>query len=101
MDARNPRPRRTCTSCRKWFDPKPSAVKTQKACSAACRAERCAMLARRRRERHLQESRVAERERQRACRKRRLSGAEMVPGPALSRATLSPQVIELRKEILS
>jgi hypothetical protein len=44
------------------------------------------MLARQRRERHLQESRVAERERQRACRERRRGGERAPPRPVPSRA---------------
>jgi len=88
-------PRRACTSCRKWFHPAPSAIKTQKTCGdPKCRAKRQAMLARQRRKRRLHESRVAERKRQRACRQRRVQRSERrgaPPGHAPSRATLHPE----------
>jgi hypothetical protein len=101
MDPGKPLLRRTCTSCRKWFHSKPSAVTTQKTCSAACRAVRRAMLARHRRERGLQESRVAERERQRACRERRRKGEKVVTRRVRSRAPLPPEVAAIRAEILA
>ena len=101
MDAAKRLARRRCTSCRKWYEAAPSARATQKTCSEACRAKRRAMLARQRRERSLQESRVAERERQRACRQRRKSGDGAAPRRVLSRAALPAQVTEIRKEILA
>jgi hypothetical protein len=57
------------------------------------------MLARQRRERRLQESRVAERERQRACRQRRRGGERAPPVGAPSRAGLSPEVAEIEGKI--
>jgi hypothetical protein len=101
MDAGKPLRRRTCTSCRKWFHAKPSAATTQKTCSVACRAVRRAMLARHRRERSLQDSRVAERERQQACRARRRAGGQAVTRRVLSRATLPPEMAGIRAEILA
>ena len=59
------------------------------------------MLARRRRERSIQESRVAERERQRACRKRRGAGEQVAARRVLSRATLPLDVAGIREEILA
>jgi len=59
------------------------------------------MLARQRRERGLQESRVAERERQRACRERWRKGEKGVTRRVRSRATLPPEVAGIRAEILA
>ena len=59
------------------------------------------MLARHRREHSLQESRVAERERQRACRDRRGKAAEAVTRRVVSRATLPAEVAGIREEILA
>jgi hypothetical protein len=63
---------RRCTECRARFQPALSAVHTQRVCcDAKCRASRRRKLARRRRERRLQDYRVDERNRQRESRKRR------------------------------
>jgi hypothetical protein len=59
------------------------------------------MLARQRRERSLQESRVAERERQRACRSRRREGVQAVTRRVVSRAPLPLDVAGIREEILA
>ena len=101
MDAGKRLRRRTCTSCRAWYEPKPSARATQKTCSEACRTKRRARVALQRREGRLQESRVAERERQRACRARRRSGAKASPRGVLSRATLPVQVAAMVEQILA
>jgi len=58
------------------------------------------MLARQRRERSLQESRVADRKRQQACRARR-RGLVEPPRRAMSRATLSPQAIEMQAQVMA
>lgn len=104
MDSKKPLPRRTCTSCRKWFNAKPSAATAQKTCSFACQAKRRAMQARQRRERNLQESRVAERERQQTCRDRRRRGAGSAvaaPQRVMSRATLPREVAEIAEKIMA
>lgn len=93
--------RRTCTSCRKWFQAEAAATRTQKTCSLACRAKRRAMLARQRRERSLHESRVADRKRQQACRARRRRDLVEPPRRAMSRATLSPQAIEMQAQVMA
>ena len=104
MDPKKALPRRMCTSCRKWFKAKPSATTTQKTCSFACQAKRRAMQARQRRERNLQESRVAERERQRACRERRrrsAGSAVAAPHRVMSRATLPREAIGIAEDIMA
>ena len=59
------------------------------------------MLARQRREIRLQEHRVAERERQRACRKRREPGKKAVTRVRVSRATLPAQAAGILEAILA
>jgi hypothetical protein len=62
---------RRCTECRCRYEPAASAVGTQKVCGEPCRKKRRRRLARGRRAQAVQDARVDERERQRACRKRR------------------------------
>ena len=101
MDATEPLPRRRCTSCRKWFDPSPSAVRTQRTCSPECRVKRRGMLARQRRERDIHEFRVAERARQKACRERRRAAGQTVTRREVSRATLPADVAGIREQVLA
>jgi len=53
-----------CTVCRRWYHPSVKAVAFQKTCSDICRKMRRRRLARSRRERDLQDSRVEEQARQ-------------------------------------
>ena len=59
------------------------------------------MMARQRRERHLHEYRVAERERQRACRAKRRGGERAPPRQELSRAALPPEAVGIEAEIMA
>lgn len=90
--------RRRCVVCRRWFRPAASAVHNQKTCSPACRQRRRRWTARKRRDADIQNYRVDERERQRACR------AAKKPKPSrtqdVSRAGLSSQVTELEEVVL-
>lgn len=92
------RPRRRCTACRQWYRPAASAVRHQKSCSPECRARRRRWTARKRREADIHEYRVAERERQRACRAAKRS--KPTRSQKVSRAGPSPQVIELEAVVL-
>ena len=92
------RPRRRCTACRQWYRPAASAVRHQKSCSPECRGRRRRWTARKRREAEIHEYRVAERERQRACRAAKRS--KQTRSPEVSRAGPSPQVIELEEVVL-
>jgi hypothetical protein len=91
-------PRQRCTACRQWYRPAASAVQHQKTCSPACRRRRRRWLARKRRDADIHEYRVAERERQRACR----AGKESKPPltPEVSRAGLLLQVTDLEEVLL-
>jgi hypothetical protein len=80
--------RRRCSECRQWFHAAPSALDHQRACGTECRLVRRRRLARRRRSRHVQDFRVDERERQRACRARRRAAVATAP-PALCHAPAS------------
>ncbi len=89
-------PRQRCTICRKRYRPDPRTLQIQKTCGGEkCRRRRRRVMARSRRERDLHVYRVEERQRQRACRSREAAEAGVV-----SRAGLSPQVIERQREIL-
>ncbi len=89
-------PRQRCTICRKWYRPNPRTLQIQKTCGGEkCRRRRRRVMARSRRERDLDVYRVEERQRQRACRSR-----EAAEEGVVSRAGFSPQVIELKREIL-
>ena len=84
--------------CRQWYRPAASAVRHQKTCSPECRARRRRWTARKRREADIHEYRVAERERQRACRAAKRSKP---PRPQeVSRARLSQQATDLEGFIL-
>ena len=80
--------RQRCTECREWYEPAPSALASQKVCGKTCRTARNGTLARRRREEHLHEYRVAERERQRTCREAQRAeytrGASRVTDPLVT-----------------
>ncbi len=90
-----------CTVCRRWYPPSVKAIAFQKTCSEICRLRRRRRLSRARRERDLQDYRVDERERQRACRRRKKKAAPEYPGTAdldaMSRAGLHPQPMNLQK----
>jgi hypothetical protein len=89
-----------CTVCRCWYHPTVKAVSFQKTCSERCRKIRRRRLSRSRRERDLQDYRVDERARQRACRRRKKKKAAETGGShALSRTGLAPQVIDLHKVV--
>jgi len=89
-----------CTICRCWYHPTVKAVSFQKTCSVKCRKIRRRRLSRSRRERDLQDYRVDERGRQRACRRRKMKkAAEAAGSDALSRTGLPPQVIDLHKVV--
>ena len=91
------RARRRCTSCRRWYLPAATAVHNQKTCgSVECRRRRRNRMAQRRRERDIQDFRVEERVRQRRHREARRRDK---PG-AVSRAGLSPQVIDIEQVLL-
>ena len=84
-----------CTICRQWYRPSIKAISFQKTCSEVCRLIRRRRLSRARRERDLQDYRVEERARQRACRRRKKKTAsqclETSDSDAMSRAGLQPQ----------
>lgn len=83
-----------CSECRKTFEPAPSARSTQRVCGAACRRARERKLARSRRRSDIEDERGAERERQVACRKRRVaSGCHAGPSAAKCRVSL----VEMRE----
>jgi hypothetical protein len=85
-----------CTVCRSWYHPSVKAVSFQKTCSESCRRIRRRRLARSRRERDLQDYRVDERARQRACRHRKKKKASEAAGSdAPSRTGLPPQAIDI------
>ena len=89
-----------CTICRRWYHPSVKAVSFQKTCSETCRLIRRRRLSRARRERDLQDYRVDERERQRACRRRRKKkAAERGDPDAMSRAGLQPEIIDLHEVV--
>lgn len=91
------RARRRCCECRSWYRPAPSATKTQKTCSKACRLRRRAKQEKARREADLEATRRLERERQRRHRERK---AEAVECAQMSRAGLSAKAREALEEIL-
>jgi hypothetical protein len=89
-----------CTVCRCWYHPSVKSVSFQKTCSESCRKIRRRRLSRSHRERDLQDYRVDERARQRACRRRKKKKAAETGGSdALSRTGLAPQVIDLHKVV--
>jgi hypothetical protein len=88
-----------CTICRCWYHPSDKAVAFQKTCSETCRLVRRRRLSRARRERELQDYRVDERERQRACRRRKKKAAQRGNSDAMSRAGLQLQVIDLHEVV--
>jgi hypothetical protein len=89
-----------CTVCRNWYHPSIKSVSFQKTCSDNYRKIRRRRLARSRRERDLQDYRVDERARQRACRRRKKKRmAESANPDTLSRAGLPPQVIDLHEVV--
>ena len=85
-------------SCRRWYVPAASAVHNQKTCGEAeCRRRWRNRMARRRRDRDIQDFRVEERRRQVRCRERRRRKST---GGAVSRAGLPPQVAEIEHVVL-
>lgn len=77
-----------CAVCRGWFPPHPSATKTQKTCSIACRRRRRNHQARQRRGRDLGAYRAAEKARQQQSRATRAAPATV----RMSRAGLGPEM---------
>jgi hypothetical protein len=89
-----------CTVCRCWYHPSVKAVAFQKTCSESCRTIRRRRLSRSRRERDLQDYRVDERARQRACRRgKEKKAAETAGSDAVSRTGLQPQVVDLHEVV--
>ena len=91
-----------CTICRRWYHPSVKAISSQKTCSETCRLRRRRRLSRARRERDLQDYRVDERARQRACRRRKkkrpASGCTATAdSDVMSRAGLPSQPLGLQK----
>jgi hypothetical protein len=87
-----------CSICRHWYHPSIKAISSQKTCSETCRRIRRCRLSRARRERDLQDYRVDERARQRACRRRKKKKAtEPADSDAMSRAGLQMQTIDIHK----
>jgi hypothetical protein len=85
-----------CTICRCWYHPTIKAVSFQKTCSEKCRKIRRRRLSRSRRERDLQDYRVDERARQRACRRRKKKEAAGTTGSdSMSRTGIPPQGMDL------
>lgn len=85
-----------CTICRCWYHPTIKAVSFQKTCSEKCRKIRRRRHSRCRRERDLQDYRVDERARQRACRRRKKKkAAETAGSDSVSRTGMPPQVMDL------
>jgi transposase len=85
-----------CAVCRRWYHPSVKAVSFQKTCSESCRKIRNRRLGRSRRERNLQDYRVDERARQRACRHRKKKKAgESAGSYSMSRAGLPPHAIDI------
>ena len=85
-----------CTICRSWYHPSAKAVSFQKTCSESCRRIRRRRHARFRRERDLQDYRVDERARQRACRYlKKKKASEAAGSDARSRTGLPPQAIDI------
>lgn len=92
------RKRKRCRSCRKLFYPDACAQQNQKTCNRECRTKRRRRLAKRRRERNLQDYRVEERERQRKHRKERqvaqtVSRADVPDEVSRSGLSVKPAVI--------
>lgn len=85
-----------CTICRHWYHPSNKAISFQKTCSEICRIVRRRRLSRARRERDLQDYRVEERSRQRACRRRRKKKVA-ADSDTMSRTGLQPQTIDLHE----
>jgi hypothetical protein len=89
-----------CTICRHWYRPSTKAISFQKTCSKTCRLIRRRRLSRARRERDLQDYRVDERARQRACRRRKKKkAAQTADLDDTSRAGLNPKVIDLQRVV--
>jgi hypothetical protein len=89
-----------CTVCRCWYHPSVKAVSFQKTCSENCRKIRRRRHAHSRREQDLQDYRVDERARQRACRRRKKKkAAEAAGSDAVSRTGLQSQVIDLHEVV--
>ncbi len=94
--------RRRCCECRAWYEPKPSAAKTQRTCSKPCRRRRRAGQERLRRAADLSNARADERERQRQHRAGLRAPKEAADGllsQAGLRAQLSGIVEEMMKEL--
>ena len=74
--------RKRCSECRCWFVPVRTAAKSQRVCGEECRRGRRRGQARSRRAERVQDYRVDERERQRACRARRKGALQKGAGAA-------------------
>ena len=72
--------RRRCSECRCWFEPVPTAAKSQRVCGTECRRRRRGRQAKKRRRGNVQECRLDEKLRQRASRQRRQDQSK--PGEA-------------------
>jgi len=83
-----------CTVCWRWYHPSVKAITFQKTCSESCRRIRLRRLARSRRERDLQDYRVDERARKRACRHRKKTALAAFADD-LSRIGLPTQMIDI------
>jgi len=96
------RKRNRCRSCRGLFHPHASAQRNQKTCDGKCRAKRRRLLAKRRRERDLQDHRVEERERQRKHRKQQqvVEADFCADAPEASRSVLSAKPPDIEQVIL-
>jgi hypothetical protein len=82
--------RKRCSECRDWYHPSGSAQQHQRVCGQQCRKVRRRRLARLLRRRAVQEHRVAERERQRLCRRRRREGSVVPVGGQGDGPTIAP-----------
>jgi len=96
------RKRKRCRSCRKLFYPHASAQQYQKTCDGKCRAKHRRLLAKRRRERDLQDYRVEERKRQRKHQKRQIAEVFCADAPdEVSRAGLTAKAADIEQVILT
>jgi hypothetical protein len=96
------RKRKRCRSCRKLFYPHASAQEDQKTCDGKCRTKHRRVLAKRRRERDLQDHRVEERKRQRKHRKRQIAEVFCTADAPdeVSRAGLTAKAADVEQVIL-
>ena len=91
-----------CSTCGRRFPPDPRTGERQKTCSKGCRRRRRNVGAKRRRNADVEAYREAERERQKASRSARrtkTAGGKAPVREGLSRAGLSPEPLEIVKQI--